>query len=117
MPSSPGAFVPLFTGDEIVAVRATRDPVTDELGLDVELTARGADLLDEYAAEHIGDSLAVVLDGIIVLLRTLGANRYDGRMWVLFDHDNPVEVRRMAAKLTSAEWPFPVQVALEPCGD
>ncbi len=70
---------PIFSGDQIAAARPGQDPTTGELVVDLELKQRGADLFDDFAAEHVGERFAIVLDGIVISAPVLRESNYNGR--------------------------------------
>ena len=70
---------PIFSGDQIAAARPGQDQTTGELVVDLELKQRGADLFDEYAAGHVGQRFAIVLDGNVISAPVLQASNFNGR--------------------------------------
>ncbi len=65
---------------------------TDEMGqpvLHLGLDAEGAELFDAHAGSHVGERLALVLDGIVVSAPTLNAPAYEGRLEISGPLDEP----------------------------
>ncbi len=55
---------------------------TDQLGgpaVDIQLDTTGADALDAWAAQHVGERMAMVLDGIVLTAPVINATDFDGR--------------------------------------
>lgn len=53
----------IITGEELVKASATRDPVTNQSIVRFQLSHRGARKFSEETARHIGDFMAIILDG------------------------------------------------------
>jgi preprotein translocase subunit SecD len=70
---------PIFSGDQIAAARPGTEPNTGRPAVDIELKQRGADLFDEFAAAHYGESFAIVLDGLVMSAPSINATNYNGR--------------------------------------
>src|SRR2546427_2439651 len=54
---------PIITGEELVKAAARRDPVTNQSVVTFQLSHRGARKFSDETARHIGDYMAIVLDG------------------------------------------------------
>jgi len=70
---------PIITGEELVKASATRDPVTNQSIVRFQLSHRGARKFSEETARHIGDFMAIILDGRVqgappVIRGQIGAN-------------------------------------------
>jgi preprotein translocase subunit SecD len=71
----------LFSGDQIQAARPGQDPV-GQPAVDVELKETGANLFDDYAANHLHDRVAIVLDGKVISAPELQTTRFGGNMQI-----------------------------------
>ena len=47
--------------------------------MDIELKERGANLFDDYAANHVGQQFAIVLDGVVMSAPVLRQGNFNGR--------------------------------------
>jgi preprotein translocase subunit SecD len=70
---------PIITGEELVKATARRDPVTNGSVVTFQLSRRGARKFSDETARHIGDYMAIVLDGRVqgqppVIRGQIGAN-------------------------------------------
>jgi preprotein translocase subunit SecD len=78
---APPGLTPLFGGDEVSAVRPGFDP-TNRPAVDITLKADGARIFDSYAAQHQGEQIAIVLDGIVQSAPTINAPRFGGNVQI-----------------------------------
>jgi len=70
---------PIITGEELVKASARRDPVTNGSVVTFQLSHRGARKFADETARHIGDYMAIILDGRVqgqppVIHSQIGAN-------------------------------------------
>src|SRR5712671_3482152 len=70
---------PIITGEELVKAAARRDPVTNQSVVTFQLSHRGARKFSDETARHIGDFMAIILDGRVqgqppVIKSQIGAN-------------------------------------------
>jgi len=70
---------PIITGEELVKATARRDPVTNQSIVAFQLSRRGARIFSQETARHIGDYMAIILDGRVqgqppVIRSQIGAN-------------------------------------------
>src|SRR5437016_4221822 len=70
---------PIITGEELVKAAARRDPVTNQSVVTFQLSHRGARKFSDETARHIGDYMAIILDGRVqgqppVIRGQIGAN-------------------------------------------
>ena len=70
---------PIITGEELIKATARRDPVTNQSVVPFQLSRRGARIFSQETARHIGDFMAIILDGRVqgeppVIRSQIGAN-------------------------------------------
>ena len=70
---------PIITGEDLVNAVARRDPVTNQSIVPFQLNRRGARIFSQETARHIGDYMAIILDGRVqgqppVIRGQIGAN-------------------------------------------
>jgi preprotein translocase subunit SecD len=70
---------PLFDGTGISAARVSQDETTGETVIDLELEDAAARIFDGYAAEHLGEQFAIVLDGIVESAPSINATHFGGQ--------------------------------------
>jgi preprotein translocase subunit SecD len=54
---------PIITGEELIKAAARRDPATNQSVVTFQLSRRGARIFGQETARHIGDFMAIILDG------------------------------------------------------
>lgn len=97
----------IFTGEQIDVAR----PGFDQQGqraVDFELRPEGARLFDEYAAGHVGERFAIVLDEVVVSAPTLNVARYGGRGQITGGFTQP-EVTNLVTVLRFGALPLEVE--------
>ena len=70
---------PIITGEELTRATARRDPVTNQSVVTFQLSRRGARIFSQETGRHIGDFMAILLDGRVqgdppVIRSQIGAN-------------------------------------------
>ena len=70
---------PIITGEELVKANARRDQATNQSIVAFQLSRRGARIFSQETARHIGDFMAIILDGRVqgqppVIRGQIGAN-------------------------------------------
>jgi preprotein translocase subunit SecD len=55
-----------MTGDKIDFVQVTRDPSSGQYVIQFRLDAEGAQIFSDYTTTHVGESLGIVLDKIVI---------------------------------------------------
>ena len=56
----------IMTGDKIDFVQVTRDPSSGQYVIQFRLDAEGAQIFSDYTTTHVGESLGIVLDKIVI---------------------------------------------------
>lgn len=81
--------------------------------LTISFTAEGARALEAWSTEHVGDYLALVVDGTVAVGAQV-RQPVAGDFQVSFASEGAPDVQALAAILDTGPLPFPVQeVALE----
>jgi preprotein translocase subunit SecD len=70
---------PIITGEELTKASARRDPVTNQSVVTFQLGRRGARIFSQETGRHVGDFMAILLDGRVqgappVIRSQIGAN-------------------------------------------
>lgn len=97
---------PIIAGDQIASARSS----TSQTGLptiDLSLKTQGAAAFDAYAAAHLGDQFAIVLDGIVQSAPTINATHFDGQAQIAGSFTQ-AQVDLLVAVLTFGALPLPV---------
>jgi SecD/SecF fusion protein len=79
LPADMADTEPFLNGVEIADASIGQDSPANEIIVDLEFTPRGAELFDQYAADHFGDQFAIVLDGIVQSAPTINATQFGGK--------------------------------------
>ena len=109
-PVSPGDHVtgaPLFTGDALTDARVGSDQGGAPT-LDLTLDAPAATALAGATRTHVGDYLAIAVDGKAVSTPVISEEISDGKVQVSFAGDDTTPAR-LAAILQSGQLPLPVE--------
>jgi preprotein translocase subunit SecD len=103
---------PLITSSELESAVVGEEPNTSEPVVTIHLTDIGARLFDDHAADHLGEQIAVVLDGVVLTAPVLYASEFGGQMLIVGDFTES-EARSLAAILRSGSLPYPINVQVE----
>jgi preprotein translocase subunit SecD len=104
-------FPPLFPATEV----ADATIGSDQNGLrtvDLTLRSQGTALLARYTAEHVGESMAIVLDGQVVSSFVVMEPIVDGRLQISVAGDGGSQLAEAQALVTTLKFgqlPFPMQ--------
>ncbi len=107
-PSLP-VFETVFTGRDLKNAGLTRDPQTGEFQVAFEMREEAAELFAEYTAAHIGDVMAIVLDGVIISSPVIQSAIPDGQGVITGDFSYS-EGRSLAVQLQYGALPVPLTV-------
>lgn len=69
---------PLFGGDSVDTFQLGMDG-TGQQAIDIQLDSLAAGVFDDWAATHLGQRFAIVLDGLVVSAPVIRASEFDGR--------------------------------------
>jgi preprotein translocase subunit SecD len=106
-PGEPVTGPPLFTGEAVTDARIG----TDQNGiptLDLTVDARAAAALASATGGHVGDYLAIALDGVAVAVPVINDEITGGQIQVSFAADDTTAAR-LAAILQAGPLPLPVE--------
>jgi preprotein translocase subunit SecD len=78
---APPGLTLLFGGEQVKNAAPGFDQ-TNRPAVDIELEGEGARIFDEYAAQHVGQQLAIVLDGIVQSAPTINETRFGGNVQI-----------------------------------
>jgi preprotein translocase subunit SecD len=56
---------PILTGDRLTDATASRDPRFNQTVVNFTLDRRGGRAFDDFTSQHVGDRIAIVLDGVV----------------------------------------------------
>ncbi len=107
----PTEHPPLFTGDHIAAASIGQDQngsPTIDLTLDAEATA----LFAEHTATHIGDYLAITLDGVVISAPVIQSPISNGDVQISLGGSpgySLTEAQRLVTIIMSGTLPFPIE--------
>jgi preprotein translocase subunit SecD len=87
-----------------------------QLAVDVTFDAEGARLFDDFAAEHLGEQFAIVLDAVVVTAPVIQAAGFDGKAQISGSFETDAEVAELLTVLRSGALPNPLEeVTFGPC--
>ncbi len=62
---APGTYTPVMTGEVVTNAQIGVDPTTNELEVNVTMDQNGTKKWAEYTSTHVGQQVAIVLDGVV----------------------------------------------------
>lgn len=62
---APGTYTPVMTGEVVTNAQIGVDPTTNELEVNVTMDQNGTRKWAEYTSTHVGQQVAIVLDGVV----------------------------------------------------
>lgn len=105
LPEAMQDIEPLFDASGVAYATVGEDPNTRQVVVDLELTDDAGRRFDEYAAEHVGDQFAIVIDEVVVSAPTINAGRFGGAAQISGNFTSD-EARALAAALLSGALPL-----------
>jgi preprotein translocase subunit SecD len=105
--AAPPGLTLIFGGEEVKEARPGFDQ-TSRPAVDIELEAVGARLFDEYAAQHVGQQIAIVLDGIVQSAPTINETRFGGNVQIRGQF-TPAEVSSLVTVLRYGALPLELE--------
>ena len=90
-----------ISGDTITSAAASRDSMTGEPVIAITLDQRGAQQLAQLSTDHVGEQMAVVFDGKIVMAPILQAPILGGQLQISGGDFTDESANRMAVMLRS----------------
>lgn len=61
----PGSYPVFMTGDVITNAVIDTDPTTGEIAVSLTMTQEGASIWADYTTSHVGQQVAIILDGVV----------------------------------------------------
>lgn len=104
----PPGLLLLLDGGQLASAASSLTQ-TGQWGLDLTLKDDAARSLDEYAASHLGEQLAVALDGIVLSAPVIQATNFGGRAQVSSGTWRESDVNALVAVLTYGPLPFDIE--------
>jgi preprotein translocase subunit SecD len=98
---------PLFSGDQVASAAIGTDQ-TGQQAIDLVLRDEGRRLLAGYSQDHVGDSIAIVLDGKVLVAPVIQGAIPDGKVQITAGFPLP-EFQKLLPILKFGENPFPLR--------
>jgi preprotein translocase subunit SecD len=86
------------------------DQLTGAENVEIDLNPAASQRLATWSTGHVGDSLAISLDGTIVAVPVVEAPITDGKIVVVFAPDRLETAKRLEAALTAGPLPYPLEL-------
>lgn len=100
-------FPPLFSGDQVASASIGADQAGQRT-IDLVLRDEGRRLLAGYTRDHVGDSVAIVLDGKVLTAPVVQGAITDGRVQITAGFPL-LEAQNLVTILKSGQDPFPLR--------
>lgn len=98
-----------LTGRYLKAARVVSDPTTGQLQIALQFNEEGAALFEQLTAQHIGEPIAISLDGSIISAPTVN-NAISGGQAVITGAFSLDEARGLANNLNAGALPVPISI-------
>lgn len=108
-PVTNAPFETVLTGVEIAGAQANLSAMTGQWEIALEFSEAGAEILGAFTEAHIGQPMAIVLDGRVLSLPMIQARIDTGA--VIQGNFTEAEVRALVAQLQTQPLPVALQVA------
>jgi preprotein translocase subunit SecD len=104
---------PIITGERLVDATAGIDPLTQGAIVTFELDRRGARLFGRQTQAHVGDFMAIILDGRVQGRPPVIQSRIDRRGQITLGNKTIQEARDLALTLKAGALPVPLKIVEE----
>lgn len=109
-PETNRPFKTILDGTEIIAAEAQLEPNSGAWIIEITFSEDGSARIEDHTVSHVGDALAIVLDGTILTAPVI-QSRISSPIWLQGNYTE-ADARELAAQLTSG----PLPIALEYTG-
>lgn len=109
-PETNRPFKTILDGTEIIAAEAQIEPNSGAWIIEITFSDEGAALMEDHTVSHVGEALAIVLDGAILTAPVI-QSRISSPIWLQGNYTE-ADARELAAQLTGG----PLPIALEYTG-
>lgn len=100
-------FKTILDGTEIIAAEAQLDPNSGAWIIEITFSDDGSARIEDHTVSHVGDALAIVLDGAILTAPVI-QSRISSPIW-LQGNFTESEARELAAQLTGGPLPITLE--------
>jgi len=104
---------PVITGSSLVNAQAGLDPLTQQAEVRFELDQRGARRFGQVTASHVGDYLAILLDGSVQGRPPVIESRIDRQGRIQLSGRSIAEAQDLALTLRAGALPTPLDIVEE----
>ncbi|HXE56400.1 MAG TPA: protein translocase subunit SecD [Gemmatimonadales bacterium] len=101
---------PIITGERLTDARAELDPLTNGAIVTFELDRRGGRQFGQQTAAHVGDYMAILLDGRVQGRPPVIQSRIDRRGQITLGNRSIEEARDLALTLKAGALPAPLKI-------
>lgn len=106
-PETNRPFKTILDGSEIIAAEAQLEPNSGAWIIEITFSDEGSALMEDHTVSHIGDALAIVLDGAILTAPVI-QNRISSPIWLQGNYTES-DARELAAQLSSGPLPITLE--------
>jgi len=104
---------PIMTGDELVDAQARLDPIYNQAVVDFQLSRRGGRIFERETGRHVGDYMAIVLDGRVQSQPPVIRSQIGSRGQIELGSASLQEAQDLALVLKAGALPVPLQIVEE----
>jgi protein-export membrane protein SecD len=104
---------PIITGEYLTDARAELDPLTNQSVVNFTLSRRGGRIFERETAKHVGDYMAIVLDGLVQSEPPVIRSQISTRGQIELGNASLQEAQDLALVLKAGALPAPLQIVEE----
>ncbi len=104
---------PIMTGEELVDAQARLDPIYNQAVVDFQLSRRGGRIFERETGRHVGDNMAIVLDGRVQSQPPVIRSQIGSRGQIELGSASLQEAQDLALVLKAGALPAPLQIVEE----
>jgi len=104
---------PIMTGEYLIDATARLDPIYNQAVVDFQLSRRGGRIFERETGRHVGDNMAIVLDGKVQSQPPVIRNQIGSRGQIELGSASLQEAQDLALVLKAGALPAPLQIVDE----
>jgi preprotein translocase subunit SecD len=104
---------PIMTGEQLVDAQARLDPLYNQAVVEFQLSRRGGRVFERETGRHVGDNMAIVLDGRVQSQPPVIRSQIGARGQIELGSASLQEAQDLALVLKAGSLPAPLQIVEE----